>query len=116
MSSLVKSKKLLTDAMKTYNVKVKRIAEKDIDSIADFLFDKLSPEGAYRYLDIVGQEIKSLSIYADCFSLSRSHTIQSIHPKARRMVSHNHKFVYVFHIEDDTVFLDRVMMGKMIVD
>ena len=99
--------------MKTYNVKVKRTAEKDIDSIADFL---LSPEGAYRYLDIVGQEIKSLSIYADCFLLSRSRTIQSIHPKARRMVSHNHKFVYVFHVEDDTVFLDRVLIGKMIVD
>jgi plasmid stabilization system protein ParE len=102
--------------MKTYNVKVRRTAEKDIDSIADFLFDKLSPEGAYRYLDVVGQEIKSLSIYADCFSISRSRTIQSVHPKARRMVSHNHKFVYVFHVEGDTVFLDRVLIGRMIVD
>jgi plasmid stabilization system protein ParE len=102
--------------MKTYNVKVRRTAEKDIDSIADFLFDMLSPEGAYRYLDVVGQEIKSLSIYADCFSISRSRTIQSVHPKARRMVSHNHKFVYVFHVEGDTVFLDRVLIGRMIVD
>jgi hypothetical protein len=76
----------------------------------------LSPEGAYRYLDVVGQEIKSLSIYADCFSISRSRTIQSVHPKARRMVSHNHKFVYVFHVEGDTVFLDRVLIGRMIVD
>ena len=32
------------------------------------------------------------------------------------MVSHNHKFVYVFHIEDDTAMLDRVLIGKMIVD
>ena len=68
MSSLVKSKRRLTDAMKTYNVKVKKTAEKDIDSIADFLFDILSPEGAYRYLDVIGQEIKSLSIYADCYT------------------------------------------------
>ena len=106
----------LTDAMKTYNVKVKKTAEKDSDSIADFLFDKLSPEGAYRYLDVIGQEIKSLSIYADCYTANRSRTIKSIHPKARRTVSHNHKFVYVFHIEDDTVMLDRVLIGKMIVD
>ena len=102
--------------MKTYNVRVKKTAEKDIDSIADFLFDKLSPEGAYRYLDVVGQEIQSLSIYADCYTISHSRTIHSIHPKARRMVSHNHKFVYVFHIEDDTVLLDRVLIGKLIVD
>lgn len=116
MSSLVKSEKRLTYATKTYNVKVKKTAEKDIDSIADFLFDKLSPEGAYRYLDVIGQEIKSLSFYADCYTASRSRTIRSVHPKARRMVSHNHKFVYVFHIEDDTVMLDRVLIGKMIVD
>ena len=102
--------------MKTYTVKVKKTAEKDIDSIADFLFDKLSPEGAYRYLDVVGQEIKSLSIYADCYTISHSRTIRSIHPKARRMVSHNHKFIYVFHIEGNTVLLDRVLIGKLVVD
>ena len=65
---------------------------------------------------MIGQEIKSLSIYADCYITSRSRTIRSVHPKARRMVSHNHKFVYVFHIEDDAVMLDRVLIGKMIVD
>ena len=30
------------------------------------------------------------------------------------MVSHNRKFVYVFHIEDDVVVIDRILKSKMI--
>ncbi len=38
-----------------------------------------------------------------------------IHPKARRMVSHNKKWNYIFHVENDIVVVDRVMASKMIV-
>ena len=37
-----------------------------------------------------------------------------IHPQARRMVSHNKKWNYIFHIEDDIVIIDRIMPSKMI--
>lgn len=116
MNSSAKSGLLLTDAMKTYNVRVKRTAETDIDMLADFLFNTLSPEGAYRYLEIIGQEIQSLAVFADCFTTSHSKTIQAIHQGSRRMVSHNRKFVYVFHIEGALVMLDRVLFSKMVVD
>ncbi len=100
--------------MKTYNVRVLQSAEADIDNLADFLFEKLSKEGAYRYLDSMKNEVLSLSVYADCFSESHSKMIRAIHPKARRMISHNHKWVFVFHIEGDTVFVDRIIPSKTI--
>ena len=100
--------------MKTYKVKVLQSAEADIDELADFLFEKLSKEGAYRYLDFMMQEVLSLSVYADCFSEAHSNTILSIHPKARRMVSHNHKWAYVFHVEGDTVLVDRIVPSSSI--
>ena len=71
--------------MKTYKVRVLSSAEADIDELADFLFEKLSREGAYRYLEFMRQEVLSLSVYADCFAEAHSDTILSIHPKARRM-------------------------------
>jgi plasmid stabilization system protein ParE len=100
--------------MKIYNVRVSRSAEADIDELADFLFKHLSKEGAYRYLEFMKQEVLSLSIYADCFAESHSQTLHEIHPKAKRMVSHNRKWSYVFHIEGDTVFVDRILPSKNI--
>jgi plasmid stabilization system protein ParE len=100
--------------MRIYNVKILQSAEADIDELADFLYENLSKEGAYRYLDYMRQEALSLSIYADCFSEAHSETIRSIHPEARRMVSHNHKWVYVFHIEGNTVFVDRILHSSSI--
>lgn len=58
--------------------------------------------------------MQSLAVYADCFSESRSLTIKQVHPHARRMVSHNKKWSYVFHIEGDTVVIDRILKTKMI--
>ena len=102
--------------MRTYNVRILKSAEADIEDLADFLFKTLSREGAYRYLDFMQQEVLSLSIYADCFSESHSKTIRSVHPRARRMISHNHKWVYVFHIEGDTVLVDRILHSSAIIN
>ena len=101
--------------MKTYKVRMLRSAEADIEELADFLFKTLSREGAYRYLDFMKQEVLSLSVYADCFSESHSKTVLSVHLKARRMISHNHKWVYVFHIEGDTVMVDRILHSSAII-
>jgi plasmid stabilization system protein ParE len=100
--------------MKTYKVRILQSAEADIDELADFLFENLTREGAYRYLEFMRQEVLSLSIYADCFAESHSKTILDIHPKAKRMVSHNHKWAYVFHIEGDTVLVHRIIPSRLI--
>ena len=101
--------------MKTYKVRILRSAEADIEALADFLFENLSRDGAYRYLEFMEQEVLSLSIYANCFAVTHSKTILDFHPKARRMISHNHKWAYVFHIEGDTVLVDRIIPSRSIV-
>ena len=100
--------------MKTYKVIISKTADQDIDALADFLFSKLSRESSYQYIEIMIQEVNSLSLFADCFSLSRSEVIKAIHPEGRRMISHNHKWNYVFHIEKDIVIVDRILPSKMI--
>ena len=99
--------------MKTHKVIISNTADQDIDTLADFLFSKLSRESSYQYIEMI-QEVNSLSLFADCFSFSRSEVIKAIHPEGRRMISHNHKWNYVFHIEDDIVFIDRIIPSKMI--
>lgn len=100
--------------MQIYKVEVDSAARLDVEELADFLFDNMSLEGAYKYLDTIGFEMQSLAVYANCFSESRSLTIKQVHPHARRMVSHNKKWVYVFHIEGDTVVIDRILKAKMV--
>ena len=100
--------------MKTYKVIISKSANLDIDNLVDFLFTKLSREYSYHYIDIMIQETNSLSLFADCFSLSRSKVIKAIHPEARRMVSHNHKWNYIFHTEGNVVIIDRIVPSKMI--
>lgn len=101
--------------MKVYKVEIDASAREDIEDLSDFLVTKMSLEGARKYLDTMIQEVLSLSVYADFYMTSRSKTIKMIHPQARRMVSHNKKWNYVFHIEDDIVVVDRIMASKMIV-
>ena len=100
--------------MKEYKVEIDSSAREDIEELAEFLSTKLSLEGARKYLDSMIQEVLSLSVYADVYFKSRSKTIKMIHPQARRMVSHNKKWNYIFHIEDDFVIVDRIMPAKMI--
>lgn len=46
-------------------------------------------------------------------SVTTSMTLRQIHPEARRMVSHNRKWVYVYHIEASFVIVDRIIPAKM---
>ena len=47
------------------------------------------------------------------YGKTTSMTLRQIHPEARRMVSHNRKWVYVYHIEASFVIVDRILPAKM---
>ena len=100
--------------MKTYNVIIKAAAEADLMNLALFLRKVMSIEGAWKYHQIMLNEVHSLSILADLYSPSHYADIRRYHPHARRMVSHNKRWVYIFHIEDDTVMVDRILPSKLI--
>lgn len=100
--------------MKTYNVIISDAADADLMYLALFLRKVMSIEGAWKYHQNMPSEVQSLSILADIYSPSRHADIRRYHPKARRMVSHNKRWVYIFHIEDDTVVVDRILPSKLI--
>lgn len=100
--------------MKTYRVRISRKAWRDVEELSDFLLTVISIEGARKYLDTMIAEVQSLALFADLYRPSTMADIRQYHPKARRMVSHNRRWVYIFHIEDDTVIVDRIRQAKLI--
>lgn len=100
--------------MTVYKVEIDQSVQEDVDELKRFLRSVLSREGAHRYIEALYGEMMSLSVFADYFGVSRSQTIRAIHPHARRMVSRNRKYVYIFHIEENIVVVDRILKAKMI--
>ena len=114
--------------MRTYRVRISRKAWRDVEELSDFLLTVISIEGARKYLDTMIAEVQSLALFADLYRPSTMADIRQYHPKARRMVSHNRRWVYIFHIEDEgtasgcsdseaenrTVIVDRIRQAKLI--
>lgn len=99
--------------MRIYEVRISRAAIQDMARLRSFLLEMMSEEGAVRYANNMRTEIKMLSLYADLYRKTTSKTLLAIHPLARRMVSHNRRWDYVFHIEDGFVIVDRILPAKM---
>ncbi len=78
-----------------------------------FLKAMMTEEGAVRYANNMRTEVKMLSVYAECYGRSTSAALRLIHPEARRMVSHNRKWVYVYHIDGPFVIVDRILPAQM---
>ena len=100
--------------MKVYRVRLSRSALRDMDELEMFLKCVMSQAGANRYIDTMIAEVQSLSVFADLYGPSTLADIRRCHPKARRMASHNRRWSYVYHIEDDTVIVDRILKSRMV--
>ena len=100
--------------MTVYRVEIDKSVHEDLEELTQFLHSVMSREGTHRYIEALYGEMMSLSLFANSFGESRSQTIRAVHPHARRMVSHNRKFVYVYHIEDEVVVIDRILKASMI--
>lgn len=99
--------------MPIYEVRISHAARIDMAKLRIFLDAMLSEEGAVRYANAMRDEIKMLALYADLYGQSTSFTLRRIHPKARRMVSHNRRWLYAYHIDENFVVVDRILPAKM---
>lgn len=100
--------------MRTYRLEIDASAREDLGELSGFLAENMSEEGAWQYKEAMRQEILSLAIFADLYRVSRYADVRCIHPQARHMVSHNKRWVYIFHIEKNVVVIDRIKAAKMI--
>ena len=99
--------------MLLYEVRISESARSDMEQLRVFLDGMLSLEGAVRYANVMRSEIKMLAVFAECHRRTISQSLQLIHPEARRMISHNRKWIYVYHIEDHLAIVDRIIPSKM---
>jgi len=99
--------------MQLYEVRISFAARADMAELRIFLDAMMTEEGAIRYANNMREEIKILAFYANLYGKSTSLTLRQIHPEARRMVSHNRRWVYVYHIEENFVIVDRILPAKM---
>ena len=100
--------------MIVYRVEVSSAAKADLAELMAYLITVQSREGSHRYVNAMYAEVLSLAIYADLYPPTRYADIRRFHPQARRMNSHNKKWVYIFHIEGDVVVVDRIRPAKLI--
>lgn len=98
--------------MQIYEFRISHGARVDMSELRKFFKEMMTEEGAIRYANNMREEIKMLAIYANLYGKSTSSTLRQIHPEARRMVSHNRRWIYVFHIEETFVVVDRILPEK----
>ena len=99
--------------MQIYKVRISHVALADMSELRRFLYSIMSEEGAIRYANNMREEIKMLALCAGCYGRTTSATLRLIHPEARRMVSHNRKWLYVYHIDFPFVIVDRIIPAKL---
>lgn len=99
--------------MRIYEVRISRAAKADMKELRKYLKAMMTEEGAVRYANNMRTEVKMLSVYADLYGRSTSATLRLIHPEARRMVSHNRRWVYVYHIDGQYAIVDRILPAQM---
>lgn len=100
--------------MKIYRVEIDLSARLDIADLYSFLISVKSQSGANKYIDAMVAELQSLSVFADLYQTSRMADIKRYHPHARSMASHNKRWTYIFHVEEDTVVVDRIRPSKLV--
>ena len=100
--------------MTVYRVEMRESALRDLAELRDFLRTVMSRDGSHRYVENMRNEVQSLAVFADLYRPSTMADIRQYHPRARRMVSHNKRWVYIFHVEDDLVIVDRIRPAKTI--
>ena len=91
--------------MKEYKIKILDSVFDDIDSLADFIVGVSLPEHAVRYVRELG---------ADIIPQSRYRTVLRYHPHAKQLRTRNRRFNIIFHTEEDTVIVDKIIASKMI--
>jgi plasmid stabilization system protein ParE len=100
--------------MKEYKIKILDSVFDDIDSLADFIVSVSLPEHAVRYVRELGAEIMTLRYLADIIPQSRYRTVLRYHPHAKQLRTRNRRFNIIFHTEEDTVIVDKIIASKMI--
>ena len=102
--------------MRTYELIYSNVTLGDLDAMVAYITSIRTLESALRYKNRVVSQLNTLTYAADTLPYSRKHSIRLIHPRAKTLSIMNHKWTVVFHIENEYVIVDRILVAKMITD
>lgn len=98
--------------MRHYKVLLRPEAMTSVDDVVEFIKSIYSEESAQKYRKSILFELESLSYYASIFPLSRYRTARKIHPKARTITILKNRWTVVYHIEEDFVIVDTILLSR----
>jgi len=101
--------------MKKYNVYISKEARADLKEIADYIADILkAPYTSKQYAFGIVEEIKHLSKYAESIPISTQKSILYYGNNARRV--NFKKTTIIYTIQVNTVIIQRIIAGSMIIE
>ena len=106
-------KKLSRSTMKTYRLEYSEIAIADLQHLALFTTAMHTLDFARRYTARLRSEIESLSYLADMLPKSKYRLPLLYHPEAKTLPVGNNRLTVIFHIDGETVFIDKILPSAM---
>lgn len=86
----------------------------DMRDIASFIVSVSRPQHAMRYIDEVLAELNTLCCMATMLPESRYYYPKRFHPESKMMTLHKKPLCAIFHIEGESVVVDRIVHPSMI--
>ena len=99
--------------MKTFRLKYSTHAVADLDHMAAFAIGVNTPDFARRYVAKLRNEVESLSYLADMLPKSKYRLPLLYHPEAKTIPIGNNRLTVIFHIDGETVFVDKILPSAM---
>ena len=102
--------------MNTYRVIPSPSIVEDIEPILSFITSINNEEHAHRYVDMLFDEIDTLSYMADVIPDCDLKTVKRFHPQAKYMITHNRKWTIIFHIQQNYVVVDKIIASLLVAE
>ena len=102
-------------AMQSYRILISKEASSDLDDMAEYVAGICHPITGHKYVNRILEKLSALRITADANPLSNYEIARRINPLAKTMSIMNRKWTVVYHVEFDTVIIDRVLPSKMMI-
>jgi hypothetical protein len=81
--------------------------------MAAFAIGVNTPDFARRYVAKLRNEVESLSYLADMLPKSKYRLPLLYHPEAKTIPIGNNRLTVIFHIDGETVFVDKILPSAM---
>ncbi len=98
--------------MLSYTVIVSNEAVVDLEEIANYIACEFKSKSGHNFVNRILGQIQSLSYSAGTYRESPYVLAKLIHPHAKTMNIINHRWMVVFHIENEYVIVDHIIRSS----